>query len=55
MKEKDFFINAIRMIDIDGAFNIPTVLFYDQKGKYHIGSSAIASAQNVYCVCGVRS
>ncbi len=32
MTEKDFFISTVELIDIDGNYNIPTVLYYP-KGK----------------------
>jgi hypothetical protein len=47
MSKKDFFINAVRMIDVDGSANIPTVLFYGPKGSIYIGSSALARAKNL--------
>jgi hypothetical protein len=37
MSIKDFFINAVRMIDVDGSANIPTVLFMDLKALYTLG------------------
>ena len=32
MSTRDFFINTVRMIDIDGGTNIPTVLHYTHEG-----------------------
>jgi hypothetical protein len=45
MANKEFFIKAVPMVDIDGATNIPTALFYEGKGKYLIGMEARAAAQ----------
>lgn len=42
MVEKDFFISTVRLIDVDGATNIPTVLYY-QRGKSPVfGYSALS-------------
>lgn len=46
MSKKEFFINAVRMIDVDGSTNIPTVLFYAPDRQVHIGSSALAAAKS---------
>jgi hypothetical protein len=46
VSQKEFFINAIQMIDVDGQSNIPTVLFYPESGPPLIGSAACASAQD---------
>src|SRR5262245_14495720 len=47
MSKKEFFINAVRMIDVDEGSNIPTVLFYGPKGSIYIGSSAQAKDKNL--------
>ena len=46
MEKKEFFINAINMIDIEGNANIPTVLYYQDKGPPLIGSAALAAAES---------
>ena len=40
--EKDFFINAVQMVEVDGAANIPTVLLYGRSRSLLIGSAALA-------------
>jgi hypothetical protein len=40
MNTKEFFINAVPMIDFDGSTSLPTVLFYRPTGRPLIGSSA---------------
>lgn len=46
MEKKEFFFNAVEMVDVDGSKNIPTVLFY-QKGKpVLIGSAALSAANS---------
>src|SRR5260370_80482 len=42
--EKDFFINAVQMVEFDGAANVPTVLFYGRSRPVLIGSSALSEA-----------
>lgn len=44
MRKKELFINAIRMIDVDGNVNIPTVLYYEPGQSVLIGSEASAKA-----------
>ena len=44
MRKKELFINAIRMIDVDGNSNIPTVLYYEPDRRILIGSEALARA-----------
>lgn len=44
MRKREFLINAVRMVEVDGSTNIPTNLFYAGKGKVLIGSAAIAAA-----------
>lgn len=46
MNKKELLINTVRMIDIDGSTNIPTVLFYVPDDKVLTGSSALAAATN---------
>ncbi|MDQ3817487.1 MAG: molecular chaperone [Acidobacteriota bacterium] len=43
MRKKEFLINAVRMVEVDGSNNIPTALFYAGKGRTLIGSAAIAA------------
>src|SRR5260370_1208963 len=40
--EKDFFINAVQMVQAEGSANIPTVLYYDRAHHVFIGSAALA-------------
>ncbi len=46
MRKKELFINAIRMIDVDGNSNIPTVLYYEPGKRVLIGSEALAKTTN---------
>lgn len=46
MEKKEFFINAVEMVDVNGSKNIPTVLFYQKGKRVHIGSVALAAASN---------
>lgn len=46
MEKKEFFINAIRMTEVEGSTNIPTVLFYPTGGPELIGSAALATARS---------
>ena len=46
MKKKEYLINAIQIIDIEGDTYIPSVVYYDKNGKSLIGSLAIAEAIN---------
>ena len=46
MEKKEFFINAVEMIDIAGNKNIPTVLYYQRGGPVLIGSAALAADKN---------
>jgi molecular chaperone DnaK (HSP70) len=46
MRKKEFLINAVRMVEVEGSANVPTVLFYAGKGKPLIGLSAIAEASS---------
>ena len=48
MSKKEFFINTVRMIDVEGSTNIPTVLYYRPRASVLIGSSALAEAKNRY-------
>lgn len=46
MAKKDFFINSVELVDVQGSTNIPTLLFYES-GKRNplFGSDAIAAAK----------
>ena len=44
MAEKELFINAVQMIEVDGSWNIPTAVLYEKDGTVAIGSSALAGA-----------
>jgi len=46
MRNKEFFINAVRLIDVGGSPNVPTVLFYQTKQSVLIGSAALAAAKS---------
>lgn len=48
MADKELFINAIRLIDIDGNTNIPTVLHYSTTGTALFGSAALAAGSGRY-------
>ena len=43
MRKREFLINAVRMVEVDGSSNVPTNLFYPSKGRALIGSAAIAA------------
>ena len=45
MQKREFFINAVEMIDVEGNKNIPTVLYYQKDKSVRIGSSALAAAK----------
>ncbi len=42
MIERDFFINTVRLVDIEGATNIPTVLYYQKDGPPLFGHLALS-------------
>src|SRR5262245_54098113 len=44
MDNKEFFIRALRLIDVDDNTNIPTVLYYGPDSRVLIGSAAMAAA-----------
>src|SRR5205809_4425400 len=44
MADKELFIHSIQMVEVDGSWNIPTVVYYDTSGKPIIGNTAIAEA-----------
>ncbi|MEW6186004.1 MAG: hypothetical protein AB1585_09730 [Thermodesulfobacteriota bacterium] len=46
MEKKEFFINAINMIEDNGSKNIPTALYYEQSNKPLIGSAALSVTDN---------
>jgi hypothetical protein len=46
MEQKEFFINAVELIDVDGSRNIPTVLYYHKGKPVLVGSAALAAAKN---------
>lgn len=39
---KELFIHAVQMVEIDGAWNIPTALLYEPSGKVMIGNAALS-------------
>ena len=43
--EKDFFINAVQMVEVEGSANIPTALFYSRSRTVLFGSAALAEAE----------
>jgi molecular chaperone DnaK (HSP70) len=45
MAEKDFFITAIPMVDVQESTHIPTVLFYENKNRILIGSEAKSASE----------
>src|SRR5690242_15283818 len=48
--EKEFFINAVQLIDIEGATNVPTVLLYKGGGPPSIGSRALSESQDTIAI-----
>ncbi len=47
MPEREFFINAIQMVEVDGDRNIPTALLYRPDGSVAFGNEALAEAADV--------
>lgn len=45
MQKTDFFINAVKMVEIDGGINVPTAVVYPTAGEPLIGAAALASGQ----------
>ena len=41
---REYFINAIQVLDLKGSKNIPTVILYEQGSKELVGAQAIAAA-----------
>jgi hypothetical protein len=50
MAEKEFFINTVQMIEIEGDPNIPTAVLYRPDGSVAIGNEALAEAADVRLV-----
>lgn len=48
MADKELFINATRLVEVDGNANIPTVLHYSSSGGVLFGSAALAAAKGRY-------
>jgi len=48
--EKEFFINAVQLVDIEGATNVPTVLLYKGGAPPIIGSRALSDAQDTLAI-----
>jgi hypothetical protein len=48
--EKEFFINAVQLVDIEGATNVPTVLLYKGGALPIIGSRALSDAQDTLAI-----
>ena len=44
--KRGYFINAVTLIDLEGATNVPTAVLYHPDGTQLVGSHALASAQN---------
>ena len=43
---REYFINAVQLVELDGARNIPTAVLYAPDGRQLVGSPAVASATN---------
>lgn len=50
MHTRDFFINAVRMISLDGSTNLPTALAYSPSGDLLFGASALNAPRNNFDV-----
>ncbi len=44
MADKELFIRTVQMVEVDGSWNIPTAVLYNQDGSVIIGNSAFAEA-----------
>ena len=44
MAEKELFIHAVQMVEVDGSWNIPTAVLYEADGSAVIGNAALAGA-----------
>lgn len=50
MAEKEMFINAVQMVEVDGEWNIPTALLYKPDGTILVGNIALAEASDLKLV-----
>src|SRR5258708_3897813 len=50
MPDKELFINAVRMVEIDGGWNIPTALLYKPDGSVLIGNAALVESSDLKLV-----
>ena len=46
MDQKEFFINAIELVDVHGGTNIPTVVYYRQRNEPSVGNEALSLARD---------
>lgn len=46
MKNKEYLINQIPQVEVDGSKNIPTVLFYEATDRVLIGNAALSDADD---------
>jgi len=46
MGQKEFFINAIELVDVHGGTNIPTVVYYRQRNEPSVGNEALSLARD---------
>lgn len=44
MAEKELFIHAVQMVEVDGSWNIPTAVLYEKDGGVLVGNAALAAA-----------
>lgn len=47
MAEKELFINAVQMVEVDGSWNIPTALLYKPDGRVVVGDAALAEGSDL--------
>ncbi|PYP90926.1 MAG: hypothetical protein DMG65_09865 [Candidatus Angelobacter sp. Gp1-AA117] len=45
MAEKEFFIHSVQMVEVDGSWNIPTAVLYDQNAVV-VGNAALSAASD---------
>lgn len=50
MAEKELFIHAVQMVEVDGSWNIPTAVLYQANGATLIGNSALAEGEDAKLV-----
>ena len=44
MAEKELFIHAVQMVEVDGSWNIPTAVLYEKDGSVLVGNAALAAS-----------